>query len=946
MIRFIYAIVFSFSFSFSYAQINVRGRIIDEANQSVAGASVFLLNGHDSLIIKGTNVDSNGIFIIDELNANTTYLLKILSLGYDPLFRSLKISNSSVTLGTITLVQNTAMLKQVEIDAKLPLATQNGDTTSYNANAFKVNKDATAEDLVTKMPGVTIVDGKVQVQGEEVKQVLVDGKVFFGDDANAVLKNLPAEVIEKIQVFDKKSDQAQFTGFEDGNTTKTINIVTKPQFRNGIFGKAYAGYGLDDKYRTGGVVNVFKGNRRLTLLAQSNNINEQNFSAEYLVGVSSSGGGNPGGGGNRGRGGNRGGGQGGPGGQNPTDNFLVNTQNGINTPSSLGLNYSDKWGKKTDISASYFLNNTKNLSATSLLQQYVLGTNNGLVYNETSNSNNTNTNNRFNLKLETKRDSQNSIIFQPKLSFQLNDGSKTLFGQNSRNGITLSSTSNNSSSNLSGYSLSFPLLYRHTFNKKGRTFSIGATPSLTKNNGDNTLYTVNTYNNDTAISGDTIDQHSTLLKTGRTISGNIIYTEPLSKTSFLSLNYSTSYTQNNSSKKTYDKESVSNEYSNLDTLLTSGFRNQYQTQSAGLGYRFQKEKINLTLGAAYQWALLIKAQEIPSVYTLSKTFQSVLPSAHFQYKFTPQKNLRVFYRTSNNAPSIDQLQDVINNSNSLQLSTGNPDLKQDFQQNLNIRYSSVNTKKANSFFALLAGNYSMNYIGNSVIIASNDTVVYNKVFLPRGSQIQRPVNLDGYYSIRSFVNYTFPLLKIKSNFSINASAIYNRVPGLINEQTNYANTATEALGLVLSSNISEKLDFSISSNSSYSNIINTLQTSSNDNYFSQNSKIKITASPTKSIVLVSEYSNQRYSGLNRGYNQSITLWNAGIGYKFLKNKQAEFRLTVYDILNQNNSIQRTNTESYTQDLQTNVLNRYYLITFTYNFKKYFGPKPGDKAKKR
>ena len=229
----------------------------------------------------------------------------------------------------------------------------------------------------------------------------------------------------------------------------------------------------------------------------------------------------------------------------------------------------------------------------------------------------------------------------------------------------------------------------------------------------------------------------------------------------------------------------------------------------------------------------------------------------------------------------------------------------------------------------------MNYIGNSVIIANRDTTVYNNIFLQRGSQIQRPVNLNVYYSLRSFINYTFPITKIKTNFSINASAIYNRIPGLINEQNNFANTATGALGLVLSSNISEKLDFSISSNSSYSNIRNTLQTSSNTNYFSQNSKFKITASPTKSIVLISEYTNWLYRGLNSSFNQSISLWNAGIGYKFLKNRQAEFRLTIYDILNQNNSIQRTNTESYTQDLQTNVLNRYYMITFTYNFKKYF-----------
>ena len=260
-----------------------------------------------------------------------------------------------------------------------------------------------------------------------------------------------------------------------------------------------------------------------------------------------------------------------------------------------------------------------------------------------------------------------------------------------------------------------------------------------------------------------------------------------------------------------------------------------------------------------------------------------------------------------------------------------------------MRYSGVSTEKATSFFALIGGNYSNNYIGNSTLIANQDTVVYNDIFLQRGSQIIRPVNLDGYYSLRSFINYTFPLKLIKTNLSVNVSGNYNNIPGLINTDINYAKTATGGLGLVFSSNISEKFDFTLSSNSSYSNINNTLQTSSNTTYFSQNSKLKMTANPWKGLVLQSEYSNMYYSGLTSSFNQSISLWNAAIGYKFLKSKQAELRLTVYDLLNQNNSVSRTNTDSYIQDSQTNVLKRYYMLTFTYNFKKYFAKKDNTKS---
>jgi len=913
---------------------SVSGKLMDESKQASIGSSVFLLNAKDSSFVKGTVADIDGFFKIENILANS-YVLKIVSLGYNPVFRTIQITSQPIDLGFIILKQNSLNLKEVKVQGQISLATQNGDTTSFNSKAYKVNKDATAEDLVSKMPGVAIVDGKVQAQGEEVKQVLVDGKRFFGDDANAVLKNLPAEIIDKVQVFDKKSDQSQFTGFDDGNASKTINIVTKAQFRNGIFGKVYGGYGYENKFKGGASVNIFKGNRRITVLAQSNNINEQNFSSEDLLAVASSA--STGGGGRRG-----GGGQGGASG-NASDNFSVNNQNGINTTSLFGLNYSDKWGKKTEVSSSYFFNWTKNDSKSSLLQQYILGSNNGLIYNETNNANSDNFNHRLNFKIETKLDSQNTISIQPKLSFQTNNSSKKLAGFNTKELQNISNSINTNSSNLSGYNLSALILFRHSFAKRGRTFSINATPTITDNSGDNSLYSLNTYYNTGIIFADTIDQKSTILKSGNSIKGNASYTEPLDSFNFLLVDYSTSYTDNYSSKRTFNSFNNDNTYTYLDSSLTNVFKNQYQSQSGSLGYRFQKPKINFSINAAYQWALLSKQQEIPTSYQLSKSFESVLPSAQFQYKFSPKKNLRINYRTNNNAPSIDQLQDVINNTNALQLSTGNPELKQDFQQNLNMRYSAVNTVKATSFFALLGANYSSNYIGNSTLIANQDTTVYNSVFLKKGSQIIRPVNLDGYFSLRSFINYTFPIKKIKTNLSLNVSGNYNNVPGLINTQINYAKTATGGLGIVLSSNISEKIDFTISSNSSYSNINNTLQSSSNTTYFSQNSKLKITLNPWKGLVLQSEYSNMYYAGLTSAFNQSISLWNAAIGYKFLKNKQAELRLTVYDLLNQNNSVARTNTDSYIQDSQTNVLNRYYMLTFTYNFKKYFAKKEEGKV---
>lgn len=915
--------------------IVVKGRILDETSQPFIGASVLVLNTTDSAFVKGTTSDERGRYTVSDLPKKENYLLKISALGYVTIVKKIDVTSDTIKVSKIQLLQDVKYLKEVKVEAKAVLAVQNGDTSSYNASAFKVNKDANAEDLVTKMPGVSVIDGKVQTQGEEVKQILVDGKPFFGDDVNAALKNLPAEVIDKVQVFDRKSDQTQFTGFDDGNTTKTINITTKQQFRNGLFGRVYGGYGYpDDKYKAGATLNYFKGNKRFTLLMQTNNINEQNFSSDDLAGVMASSGNS--GGGNRG--GGRGGRGGGGGMQGGSESFQVNSLGGITTTRLLGINYADKFGKKTDFSGSYFMNYTDNNATSSLLQQYVLGSNSGLNYNESNVSNGKNTNHRLNLKFETKLDSQNSFLIQPRLSIQFNSNDKYSLGTNVKNDITVSNIDNLNSAKSNSYSFSSILLYRHAFAKRGRTISLSATPSISNTDGYNLLYTKNNYFLDTTSINTLIDQRADNIKTSNGIAGTATYTEPMSKNSFLMLTYNTNYNYNFSSKITNNKDTALNTFSIKDSVLTNVFKNDYQTQSGSAGYRFQKEKINLNATVAYQWAQLNREQINPESPYLSRDFKTILPSFQLQYKFTQKKNLRINYRTANNPPSINQLQNVINNSNPLQLKTGNQNLNQDYQHNLFVRYSASNTEKATAFFAMLGGSYSDNYVGNSTLIANNDTVVYDNIFLSKGTQISRPVNLNGYYNLRTFWNYTFPITKIKTNLSINLSGNYSNVPGLINNELNLSKTTSGVLGLVFSSNINEKIDYTLSSNSSVSNIQNTLQTSLNTNFLTQTTQFKINANPYKGFVISADYLHVLNSGLSASFNQSYSLFNAGVGYKFLKAKSAELRFIVFDILNQNNSIQRTNTDTYIQDSRTNALNRYYMLVFTYNFRKYFEAK--------
>ncbi|MGZ4156535.1 MAG: outer membrane beta-barrel protein, partial [Bacteroidia bacterium] len=312
----------------------------------------------------------------------------------------------------------------------------------------------------------------------------------------------------------------------------------------------------------------------------------------------------------------------------------------------------------------------------------------------------------------------------------------------------------------------------------------------------------------------------------------------------------------------------------------------------------------------------------------------VLPQAMFNYKFSRGTNLRIFYRTGTTTPTITQLQNVINNSNPILLTTGNPDLKQDYEHTFIVRYGKTNPQKATGLFLFLYGTYQQNYIGNSTLVPTHDTTINDAFVLKRGSQLSKPVNLQGYGTSRAVITYSLPVSKIKCNVNFNASGSYTRTPGLVNELSNIANNYTVSGGAGISSNISEKLDFNINYNINYSTISNTLQTQSNNNYYYQTTSLKLNWMFWKGFVFNTNITHTLYSGLSQSYNQSYILWNASLAYKFLKNQSFEVKASVFDMLGQNQSINRTVTDTYIEDSSTKVLTRYYMLTLTYNLRKF------------
>lgn len=928
MKSFALAVLMLLSAALGAQNFSISGKIVDEQNAPLPGATISLQHPWGEAV-KNAVSDPNGSFALRQVPKGG-YKLVVKAIGYTALQREITLSNADLALGALNLEPDQVILSGVDIKSTVPIAQQKGDTTEFNANAVKVMKDANADDLIEKLPGVTVENGTMKAQGENISQVLVDGKPFFGNDPSAALKNLPAEVIEKVQIFDQQSEQSQFTGFQDGNTVKTINIVTKTGMRNGQFGKVYAGYGYDDKYQAGGNINLFDGDRRISLIGMANNINIQNFSYDDILGVMGSGGGGGrfrgGGGGMRGGGGRGGGGSAG--------DFLVSSRGGIATTTALGLNYADKWGKKTDVSASYFFNDSKTNAESITNRQFLNNGEFAEVYHEDNLTVTDNLNHRFNARIEIALDSANSLLIRPRLTVQQNDGTSSILGSTVFQNSPISETDNTFFSDLTGISFDNTLLWRHKFAKNGRTFSLNLSSGYAPKDGNSTLQSTDAYFAAQVIR-DSLDQISTLDLNSWNAAGNLEYTEPLGENSQLLLNYRLSYQQEDSDKKTYDYFEPDQAYTALNDRLTNVFSNDYTTHQTGAGYNYSKGRdVNFNFRTNVQWAELNNRKTFPVAGQFGQTFFNVLPSAMVRYSFDRNRNVRLFYRSSTNLPSVDQLQDVVDNTNPLQLRVGNPDLKQTFEQRLFMRYQGSNPDKGSTFFAMAGGTVTNNYIANATYLSSSDDPLLQQFEVPRGAQLTRPVNLDGNWNVRSFVSYGTPIKGLKTNVNIDLSYNYSRSPGLINNDLNYANNNAVAVGVTFASNISERVDFTISARPSWNKVNNSLQTGSNTEFLSQNSRLKFNWIIFEGFVLRTDLTHTLYSGLSDGFNQNYWLWNLGIGKKIFKNERGEITLAINDLLKQNRSISRNITETYIEDLQTNALQQFVMLSFTYNLRNF------------
>ena len=928
----------------------IRGAVVDSVSRKpLMEASVSLLSGKDSSLVSFGITDGDGKFEFLKV-AEGQYRLLVTYVGYRGRSKRISVTKGDpiADAGTIDIVAQSQTLTEVSVQGeRAPIAVK-GDTLEFNAGSFKTRPNAQVEDLLKKLPGVEVDrDGNVKAQGQAITKVLVDGKPFFGSDPKMATRNLPADIIDKVQLFDQASEQSAFSGVDDGDREKTINITTKKDKRKGSFGQQTIGAGPkpgDDARYSGRVsLNRFNNGRQISVLGMANNVNQQGFTASDL------GLGNNFGGAGQGQGGGGGGSnvvRGGAGGGSGNGAGQVGS-NAITTSWAAGINYRDGWGKKVDVVSSYNASNTNTLTNQQSHRENVIpsGTSGtttrsdaGFVRDQTNGSDNTNTNHRVNLRLDYRLDTLTTIRVIPSLSWiNSNYNNQSQARTVTNEGVLANSSVTDYLSNGTGFTGNNSLLLFRKFRKQGRSFSVnwtigannqsneGINKSVNQFNGSSTSLTSGIITKDTitGITTQTINQRNDQQTRSMTNTINVSYTEPLSLRQTLEFHYNLSDNHNTSNRAVNDFNALTNQYDQFNSLYSNNFVNDYVTNRGGLTWQTKRLKYTYAFGLDAQQATL-NSDNLSMERNLNRSFSNLLPNALFTYNFGKSRRLRLNYRTRVNAPSVNQLQPVANNTNPLNIQLGNAALQPEYAHTISLNYNQFDAATFRNMFVFLNASRTDNKIVNSTS------------FTPTGAQTTLPVNTNGYYTVNGSLVFGRPL-KLgaqKTNLNLSTNLTYNQGMSFINSQSNQAKNWLIGQGATISSNFTEKLDLNLSGNINWQSAKYSLQPQQNTTFLNQTVTLDVYYQlPLKFTFSTNVYYNH-YGGSSASYNQSYTLWNATLARQLFKQNQGELRFQAFDLLNQNQSIVRNVTDTYTEEVRSRVLNRYFMISFVYNLRSF------------
>lgn len=910
--KFFVLMVFAFLSVTTVTAVTLSGNVKETSTgEGLIQASVRLLAARDSSLVGGVVTNNSGRYTIPNVKPGK-YIVEASYIGYETQMRDITVGDKDIRLKAFELKEGSVMLKEATVVGVRTPITVKEDTIEYAAASFKTQPNAVVEDLLKRLPGVEVgSDGKITANGKSISKILVDGKEFFADDPSIASKNLPADMLEKIQVVDRKSDLARLTGVDDGEDETVINLSVKKGMKNGWFGNIEGGYGTDEHYKGSFNINRFWNDNQLTFLGGANNINEP-------IGM---------GGGGRFR--------------------RFGGQNGLNNSQALGMNFNVGNGEKFRVGGNVFYSHEDRDSRSVTERTNLFADSTSSSYSRRM-SRDKGHNVRGDFRIQWKPDSFNTMEFRPNFSLNFNnstsnDSSSTFAGGRDM-GREVTRSINRGDSRGNSFELGGRLIFTHNFRSRpGRSFSVMLNYSMSNLREKENTYSFNRFYllNDSV---DLYDQYANNHTWSNTVGGRLTWTEPIGRPSsgnFLTLAYRFSYRWNNADKLTYDHpvsfpegwdgpaiidpENVFNEE------LSNRFRNDYMNQDIQLGYRHVSKKGNFNVGVSLVPQRSKSIDLLDHNKDISRSVLNYAPFLRYQYKFSKTRSLHLNYRGRSSQPSMTQMQPVADMSDPLNITIGNPNLDPSFSHNIGFHFSDYNEKQQRSIRLMFDASLTQNSIVSKT--------TYDR---ETGGRVTEYVNVNGVWNANLGGLFSMPMPFCKQlQFNNNLFMTYSNTIGFNNGLRNRSGSfrVHEEMGI---SWRPEYIELEFRPRYNFQTVHNTIQTTANSNVHTYGGTFNATYSSPFGLVLSSDINYSATSGYASGFDTKTWMWNAAVSYQFLRDRSLSVTLRAYDLLGQRSSVSRNVTANYISDVRNNTLTRYVMASVTYKFNTFGkGKRPGD-----
>lgn len=916
-----------FLLSVTYAQkSSLKGTVTDTLNkQNLSNTVVSVLRAKDSVLIKYTRTDAKGNFELKGLPTGKFVLLTTYP-NYADYVDMISITDENVLdLGFIPMITKAHLLQEVVVKQSIGAIKIKGDTMEYKADSFHVQANATVDELLKKIPGFQVdKNGQITAHGQKVQKVLVDGEEFFGDDPTLVTQNIRADMVDKVQEFDKKSDQATFTGVDDGQKTKTINLKLKEDKKKGYFGKIDAGVGTNSFYNEQLMFNKFRKKEKISfygILSNTGKIglnwqdvrsygDDNSSTIQYddngngVMSISSSSDGLESWGG---------------------------SYNGQGYPKvkTGGVHYNNKWADdKQSINGNYkVLDLTVNGGSTTNTQYILPDT---LYYNNQKNTfTNQITRHRGNATYDIDFDSTSSLkvmmdgSFDHKLTYNeyLTEAlarDSSLVNQGNRK---ISSVGD-----INGFNSS--MLWRKKLKKKGRTLSLNIKENYNTTNTTGYLYANNNFyksGSSIPVQNQVTDQYKTSESKALAFDSKLTYTEPLSSAASVVFNYGITLNNSSSNRSSFNK-SVSGKYESLDTVYSNNYQFNIFSQKGGASYSFIKKKYSFNFGTNVGYTNFSQT-DLKNNIESKRDFVNWFPQANFSYALASQRRISIYYNGSTSQPSLQQIQPVRTNDDPLNIVIGNASLRPSFRNNINLNYNDFKALSGRSVWMGISYNNTNNAFATKDFVDS------------LGRRVSQSINVDGNHTLSGYLDYGFKLFGANMGFNTNINS--SRYVNVVNNLENITNSNSYSFGTYIGKQLEKVYDNSISANATYTTSNSSIQKNVSTHYWTYNIRPDFDFFLPWKIQLHTDVDfifRQKTSVFDN--NNNVILWNGWVGKKLLKGDAMLIKLSANDILNKNIGFNRTVNTNYITQNTYSTIQRYFLLSVVWNFNKN-GGKPAQ-----